>query len=85
MYIDSFLDDYDPITEVIFIHIFGKPDCGKTSICKDIIESNRYKSFIYINKNLDNLNKMKKYSNCVVFSTNIFEITFLVRDKCRCF
>lgn len=68
---------YGPITQHRLIEFYGEPDCGKTSIAMDIIQSNSLKSFIYINKNPDNLAKVNKMDNCTVFASNIFEITLL--------
>lgn len=74
---DEVFYQYGPITPNRLIHFYGEPDCGKTTVAIDIINSNRSKSFIYINKNPDDLRKVKDLNNCSVFTSNIFEITLL--------
>lgn len=74
---DEVFYDYGPITPNRLIHFYGDPDCGKTTVAIDIIRDNINKSFIYINKNPDDLRKVKNFNNCSVFTSNIFEITLL--------
>lgn len=74
---DEVFYDYGPITPNRLIHFYGDPDCGKTTVAIDIIRHNINKSFIYINKNPDDLRKVKNFNNCSVFTSNIFEITLL--------
>lgn len=74
---DKVFFEYGPITPNRLIEFYGEPDCGKTTIAIDIMKSNYLKSFVYISKNPDNLNKVKRIDNCTVFASNIFEITLL--------
>lgn len=74
---DKVFFEYGPITPNRLIEFYGEPDCGKTTIAIDIMKSNCLKSFVYISKNPDNLNKVKRIDNCTVFASNIFEITLL--------
>lgn len=74
---DSIFSEYGPITPNRLIEFYGEPDCGKTAVAINIMKSNRWNTFIYINKDLDNLNKVKKLNNCTVFSSNVFETTLL--------
>lgn len=74
---DELFYNYGPLIPNRLIHIYGEPDCGKTTIAMDIIEENYLKSFVYINKNPDNIMKMKKFKNCTIFNSNVFETTLL--------
>lgn len=74
---DKVFFEYGPITPNRLIEFYGEPDCGKTTVAIDIMKSNCLKSFVYISKNPDNLNKVKMINNCTVFASNIFEITLL--------
>lgn len=74
---DKVFFEYGPINPNRLIEFYGEPDCGKTTIAIDIMKSNCLKSFVYISKNPDNLNKVKRIDNCTVFASNIFEITLL--------
>lgn len=74
---DEIFSQYGPITPNRLIHFYGEPDCGKTAFATHIIKENCFDSFVYINKSLDNINKMKHLHNCTVFSTNVFETTLL--------
>lgn len=74
---DEILYQYGPITPNRLIHFYGEPDCGKTTVALDIIKWNHRRSFVYINKNPDDLAKVKQFNNCSVFTSNIFEITLL--------
>lgn len=74
---DEVFFEYGPITPNRLIHFYGAPDCGKTTVAIDIMKSNIHKSFVYISKNPDNLNKVRNIHNCSVFTSNIFEITLL--------
>lgn len=76
MYDEVFIE-YGPMTPNRLIHFYGEPDCGKTTVAIDIMKSNRGKSFVYINKNPDDIRKVKDVYNCSVFASNIFEITLL--------
>lgn len=66
--------NYEGIPIGRMIHFYGKPDCGKTLIAKDIISKNPYNTFVYISANKDDVAKMK-YPNAAILMSNIFEDT----------
>lgn len=70
--------DYEGIPKGRMIHFYGRPDCGKTLIARDIISKNPYHTFVYISANKDDVAKMK-YPNAAILMSNIFEdtITYL--------
>lgn len=74
---DKVFSNYNPIIPGRLIQLYGEPDCGKTTIAINIMKDNYLDNFIYINKNPDNILKMKKINNCTVFNSNIFEMTLL--------
>lgn len=57
------------------IHIYGHPDCGKTTIAINMIRENQDLTFLYISKNLDDIAKMRYYPNVVVLNSSTFEET----------
>lgn len=56
------------------IQFYGKPDCGKTSVAKEIIRKNHDKAFVYISSKKDDINKIG-FMNTTVLLSNIFENT----------
>lgn len=66
---------YGPIPKYRLLHFYGHPDCGKTTVAKDLIESNKDNSFVYISNKLDDINIMNRYENCTVMISNVFEKT----------
>lgn len=72
---------YGPFTKNRLIHFYGHPDCGKTTIAKDLISSNKTRSFVYISSYLDDIKSLDKYNNCVTMISNIFEKTLEFLEK----
>lgn len=66
--------NYEGIPIGRMIHLYGRPDCGKTLIARDIIRKNPYHTFVYISANKDDIAKMK-YPNAAILMSNIFEDT----------
>lgn len=76
LHLDSdIFEFYGPIPKYRLIHFFGHPDCGKTTIAKDLVRNNTSKSFVYISNSLDDIKSIKNYDNCTVMISNVFEKT----------
>ena len=72
--------DYEGIPKGRMIQFYGYPDCGKTTIAKDIIRKNQDNIFIYISANKDDVAKIH-YRNAIILMSNIFEHTISYLSK----